>query len=65
MTTLIGASVLLIAGSTIMLVLGWITAEPGLIWTSILGSVAAGVCLALGYSRSKQELSTRARDESE
>jgi membrane protein implicated in regulation of membrane protease activity len=59
MAALIGASVLLIAGSAIVLIVGWITAEAALIWTSIVATVAAGVLLALGYARSKQELQSR------
>lgn len=61
MTALIGASVLLIAGSAIVLIVGWITAEAVLIWTSIVATVAAGVLLALGYARSKQELQARSQ----
>ncbi|MDQ3940284.1 MAG: hypothetical protein M3238_02920 [Actinomycetota bacterium] len=62
MTALIGGSVLLIAGSALALVFGWISADPSLIWISIVGSVGAAIFLALGYSRSKSELaSTPAR----
>ncbi|HYI45946.1 MAG TPA: hypothetical protein VE174_10880 [Actinomycetota bacterium] len=56
MTALIGGSMLLIAGSAIALVFGWISAEANLIWISIGASVGAGILLALGYSRSKQEI---------
>ena len=55
MTALIGGSVLLIAGSALALVFGWLTAEAALIWTSIAASVVAGILLALGYSRARQE----------
>ena len=66
MTALIGGSVLLIAGSALALVFGWITAEAALIWTSILASVAAGVLLALGYYRSREEIAeARRSDKSE
>jgi hypothetical protein len=61
MTALIGGSMLLIAGSAIALVFGWISAEETLIWTSIGASVAAGILLALGYSRSKQEIASSRR----
>ena len=61
MTQLIGASVLLIAGSAIVLVVGWITAEAALIWISIVATVAAGILLALAYARSKQELASDLR----
>jgi hypothetical protein len=61
MTQLIGASVLLIAGSAIVLIIGWITAEAALIWTSIIATVTAGVLLALAYARSKQELKSVSR----
>lgn len=63
MTALVGGSVLLIAASAIALVFGWITAEPALLWISIAASVVAGVLLALGYQRSKQELSRREPDQ--
>ena len=59
MTALVGGSVLLIAASAIALVFGWLTAESTLIWISIAASVVAGVLLALGYQRSKQELRQR------
>jgi hypothetical protein len=59
MTALVGGSVLLIAASAIALVFGWLTAESTLIWISITASVVAGVLLALGYQRSKQELRRR------
>jgi hypothetical protein len=61
MTALIGGSMLLIAGSAVALVFGWISAEATLIWTSIGASVTAGILLALGYSRSKQEIRTSSR----
>ena len=62
MTALIGGSVLLIAGSAIALVFGWITAEAVLIWLSIGASVAAGILLALGYARSRSEVEGAARE---
>jgi len=55
-TALVGGSLLLIAGSAVALVFGWLTAESTLIWISIGSSVVAGILLALGYQRSKQEL---------
>lgn len=59
MTSLVGVSVLLIAGSAVALVFGWATANESLIWTSIAASVASGVALALAYGRARQELSSR------
>ena len=56
MTVLIGASVLLIAGSAIALVFGWTGADQSLIWTSIAATAAAAVALALAYFRSRSEL---------
>lgn len=61
MTALIGGSVLLIAASALALVFGWVTAESALIWMSIVTSVLAGVLLALGYQRSRVELSRQRR----
>src|SRR3989337_2680132 len=56
MTSLVGASVLLIAASAVALIFGWVTADESLIWTSIAASVAYGVALALAYGRGRQEL---------
>lgn len=61
MTVLIGASVLLIAGSAIALVFGWAAANESLIWTSIVGSAGAAVTLALAFFRSRQEAVAVAR----
>lgn len=61
MTVLIGASVLLIAGSAIALVFGWVSANESLIWTSIVASVGAAVTLALAFFRSRQEATAGAR----
>lgn len=55
MTSLVGASVLLIAASALALVFGWVTANESLIWTSIAASVASGVALALAYGRARTE----------
>jgi hypothetical protein len=55
MTVLIGASVLLIAGSAVALVFGWTGADQTLIWTSIAATAAAAVTLALAYFRSRNE----------
>jgi hypothetical protein len=55
MTILVGASVLLIAGSAIALVFGWVSANESLIWTSIVASVAAAIALALAFMRSRKE----------
>ena len=56
---MVGGSLLLITGSALALIFGWLTAESALIWISIIASVVAGVLLALGYQRSKQELRSR------
>ena len=56
MTALVGGSVLLIAASALALISGWLTAQATLIWISIGASVVAGILLALGYQRSKQDL---------
>jgi membrane protein implicated in regulation of membrane protease activity len=55
MTILIGASVLLILGSAIALVFGWVSANESMIWTSIVSSVGAAVALSLAFFRSRQE----------
>lgn len=55
MTALIGGSLLLIVASAVLLIVGWTSADQGLIWTSIVASVIAGVLLSLGYYRSKSE----------
>jgi hypothetical protein len=57
MTGLIAGAILLIVGSAVALIFGWIGSNETLIWTSIAGSVGAAVCLALAYYRSKQETS--------
>ena len=61
MTILIGASVLLIAGSAIALVFGWVSANESLIWTSIVASFAAAIALALAFFRSRVEAAALAR----
>ena len=58
MTVLIGASVLLIAGSAVALVFGWTGADQSLIWTSIAATAAAAVALSLAYFRSRTEAAT-------
>ena len=60
MTALIGGSMLLIALAAITLVIGWIGADPPLIWVSIGASVLAAVLLALGYYRSKEDIASQA-----
>lgn len=61
MTVLIGASVLLIAGSAIALVFGWVSANESLIWTSIVASFGAAIALALAFFRSRVEAASLAR----
>lgn len=53
MTYLIAGAVLLIVGSAISLVAGWIGANETFIWVSIFASVGAALCLALAYHRSR------------
>jgi hypothetical protein len=60
-TALIGGALLLIALSAITLVIGWISADPPLIWVSIGASVVAAVLLALGYYRSKEDIAAQER----
>ncbi len=61
MTALIGGSMLLIALAAVTLVIGWIGADPPLIWTSIAASVVSAVLLALGYYRARGEIVAQAR----
>jgi hypothetical protein len=56
MTLLVSGSMLLIAGSAVALVFGWVTANEALIWGSIVCSGGAGALLALGYWKSRGEL---------
>lgn len=60
MTALIGGSLLLIALAAISLVIGWIGADPKVIWVSIGSSVLAAILLALGYNRSRSEVAAQA-----
>lgn len=60
MTALIGGALLLIAGSAVTLVLGYIGVDPPLIWTSIIASAVAAILLALGYYRSGDEVAAQA-----
>lgn len=53
MTYLIAGSILAIVLSAVFLILGWVGANETLIYLSIAASVAAAVCLALAYSRSR------------
>ena len=59
MTALIGGSLLLIALAAVSLVIGWIGADPAVIWVSIGSSVAAAVMLALGYYRARGEIAAQ------
>jgi len=60
-TALIGGALLLIAAAAVTLVIGWIGADPPLIWLSIGASVAAAILLALGYHRAKEDVAAQAR----
>ncbi len=59
MTGLIAASMLLITVAAAALVFGWANANELLIWVSIASSVAAAICLALAYARSRVGPATR------
>jgi len=60
-TALVGGALLLIAAAAVTLVIGWIGADPPLIWVSIGASVAAAILLALGYHRSKEDVAAQER----
>lgn len=53
MTLLLGGSILLIAGSAVALVLGWVNAEETYIWGSIAATAAAAALLVVAYVRSR------------
>ena len=55
MTLLLGGSVLLIGGSAVTLVLGWLNANETYIWTSIAATVGAAVLLVIAFLRSRKE----------
>jgi hypothetical protein len=56
MTGLIGGSLLLIIASALALFFGWITADPSLMWVSIVASGLSAILLALGFGRSRTEI---------
>lgn len=62
MNLMIGAAVLLIVGSGITLVSGWVGEEESLIWTSIGASVVAAVVLAVAYLQSRRAPATGASE---
>ena len=53
MTLLLAGSILLIAGSAIALIAGWVNAEETYIWTSIAATATAAVLLVVAFYRSK------------
>ena len=55
MTLLLGGSVLLIGGSAVALVLGWLNANEGFVWTSIAATLGAAVLLVIAFLRSRKE----------
>ena len=55
MTFLLLGSVLLIGVSATTLVLGWLNANEGFIWTSIVATAAAAVLLIVAFFRSRKE----------
>ena len=54
MAGLIGTSLVLLVASSIALGFGWVGANSGLVWISILCSAGTAVALAAAYSKSKQ-----------
>lgn len=55
MTFLLLGSVLLIGVSATTLVLGWLNANEGFIWTSIVATAVAAVLLIVAFFRSRKE----------
>src|SRR5688572_20253433 len=55
MTLLLGGTVLLIAGSAVALVLGWLNANEGFIWASIVATAVAAGLLIVAFFRSRKE----------
>lgn len=53
MTLLLGGSILLIAGSAVALVMGWLNAEETYIWGSIAATAAAAALLFIAFFRSR------------
>ncbi len=54
MTALLAGSILLIAGSTVALVMGWLNASETYMWVSIGATAAAFAALVLAYFRSSK-----------
>ena len=54
MVGLIAASLVLITVASIALGFGWLGANSGLVWVSILCSAATAVALSVAYSKSRQ-----------
>lgn len=54
-TLLLGGSILLIAGSALALVVGWVDANETYIWTSIAATAGAAILLALAFFRSRSQ----------
>ncbi|MDQ4143893.1 MAG: hypothetical protein M3198_09165 [Actinomycetota bacterium] len=64
MTLMLAGSILLIAGSAVALVMGWMNANESYIWTSIGATVGAAVLLAVAFFRSRAlQPATRPEDE--
>ena len=60
MTLLLGGSILLIAGSAVALVVGWVDANETYIWTSIGATAAAALLLGLAFFRSRSQAAATA-----
>lgn len=55
MTLLLVGSILLIAGSAVALLMGWVNADETYIWTSIGATIAAAVLLGIAFFRSRSQ----------
>ena len=54
MSALLAGSIALIAGSSVALIIGWLNANEGFIWTSIAATAGAFALLVLAYVRSSK-----------
>ena len=64
MTLLLAGSILLIAGSAVALVVGWIDANETYIWTSIAATAGAALLLVLAFFRSRSQAAAAAPEPS-
>ena len=54
MVGLIAASLVMLVVASVTLGFGWLGANSGLVWVSILSSAATAIALTVAYSKSKQ-----------